>query len=122
MRLKAGLSPKSIEAAQVGLPNTVFGVTLLFKNCAVGMGRVVGDKGCDLSIVDIAIMPEHQGKGWGRRIMTELMMYISKNVPDTAYISLIADGAASKLYESFGFKDVMPKAKGMFYRKSDPNP
>jgi hypothetical protein len=38
-------------------------------------------------------------------------------VPDKAYVSLIADGEASKLYAQYGFESVMPRSQGMFLRR-----
>jgi len=35
------------------------------------MGRVVGDGGCFHQVVDIAVLPRHQGKEVGKRIMVE---------------------------------------------------
>jgi hypothetical protein len=43
LRVSAGLSPKSAEAAAAGLPNTLFGVLVLKEDKVIGMGRVVGD-------------------------------------------------------------------------------
>ncbi len=37
-------------------------------------------------------------------------------VPDKAYVSLIVDGEASKLYAQYGFESVMPRSQGMFLR------
>lgn len=69
LRLASGLSPKTIEAALKGLPNTLFAVQILHDAQPVGMGRVIGDGGCFFQVVDIAVLKEHQGKGLGKRIM-----------------------------------------------------
>lgn len=73
LRDVAGLSPKSAEAAAAGLANTWFGVTVLHEGQAVGMGRIVGDGGCFFQIVDMAVAPEHQGRGLGKMIMQALL-------------------------------------------------
>ncbi|HXW24173.1 MAG TPA: GNAT family N-acetyltransferase, partial [Xanthobacteraceae bacterium] len=65
LRVAAGLSPKTVEAARVGLAATYFGVSVVQRGALVGMGRIVGDGGCFLQLVDIAVLPEHQGKGIG---------------------------------------------------------
>ena len=36
------------------------------------MGRVIGDNGCFFTVVDIAIVPELQGQGLGKRVMAAL--------------------------------------------------
>lgn len=46
LRQVAGLSPFSREAAERGLPNSVFGVCLMRGDAVVGMGRIIGDGGC----------------------------------------------------------------------------
>jgi hypothetical protein len=38
-------------------------------------------------------------------------------VPGNSYVSLIADGEASKLYAQYGFEPVMPRSQGMFLRR-----
>ncbi len=116
LRVVAGLSPKSEESARVGLPNTWHGVTVLHQGRAVGMGRVIGDGGTAFQIVDIAVEPEHQGKGLGKAIMTALMDHLNANAPVGAYVSLIADGDARHLYAKYGFEPVMPESIGMATR------
>jgi ribosomal protein S18 acetylase RimI-like enzyme len=113
LRSGSGLSGKTIEAAARGLPRTLFAVQILDGTTPVGMGRVVGDGGCFYQIVDIAVLREHQGKGIGKLIMTEIMKYIEANVPETGYVSLIADGKAQDLYVQFGFVPTAPISVGM---------
>ncbi|CAI8770261.1 GNAT family N-acetyltransferase [Brevibacillus sp. IT-7CA2] len=114
LRKQAGLSEKAREAAEIGLKNTVFAVTLFHEETAIGMGRIIGDGGCFYQIVDIAVVPEHQKKGLGKVIMQHLMDYLDKNAPKTAYVSLIADVPADKLYEQFGFAYTAPRSVGMY--------
>ncbi|KKB10490.1 hypothetical protein VE25_17255 [Devosia geojensis] len=116
LRVEAGLSPKSEDSARTGLPNTWFGVTVLYEGRAIGMGRVIGDGGTAFQIVDIAVEPAHQGKGLGKRIMGALMDHLHANAPAGAYVSLIADGDARHLYAKYGFEPVMPASIGMATR------
>ena len=57
LRVAAGMTPKSEEAARRGLPNTLHGVSLLRDGEVVGMGRVIGDGGCFFIVADIAVVP-----------------------------------------------------------------
>ncbi len=117
IRLGAGLSRKSVEAATIGLKNSLFGVVVFFGAEPVGIGRVIGDGGCFLEIVDIAVLPEHQDKGVGRRIMTALMDYIHEHAPSSAYVSLMADHGTPAFYERFGFtRAQLPESAGMYLR------
>ena len=113
LRKVAGLSEKTQAAAEAGMPNTWFAVTIRHEHRTIGMGRVVGDGGTAFQIVDIAVEPAQQGKGLGKRIMRALVDHIHAAAPATAYISLIADGDARHLYAQFGFEPVMPASIGM---------
>lgn len=117
LRVAAGLSPKSMEAAARGLPNSLFAVQILQGKDVVGMGRVIGDDGCFYQVVDIAVLPEHQGQGLGKRIMQAIRHYIDTSVPKSAYVSLIADGQAQELYAQFGFTHTAPASVGMALKR-----
>ncbi|SEP97242.1 Acetyltransferase (GNAT) domain-containing protein [Devosia sp. YR412] len=113
LRKVSGLSEKTRQAAERGLPNTWFAVTIRHDGQAVGMGRIIGDGGTAFQITDMAVEPAHQGKGLGKQIMAALVAQIHAEAPATAYISLVADGDAQHLYAKFGFEPVMPRSIGM---------
>ena len=113
LRVAAGMSAKSTEAAARGLPNSLFAVQIVQGDEVVGMGRIIGDGGCFFQVTDIAVLPAHQGKGLGKRIMGEIMRFIETHVPTSAYVSLIADGQAQDLYAQFGFRHTAPASVGM---------
>ena len=111
LRREAGLGRKSKEAAAKGLPNSLFSITVVHRGAVVGMGRVIGDGGCFFEVVDIAVVPEHRGRGLGERIMREVMSFIERNALPGAYVSLISSIPA--FYERFGFKRTSPPDEGM---------
>ena len=119
LRASSGLSPKTLQAATIGLPNTLFAVQIApssSPDTIVGMGRMIGDGGCSFHVVDIAVLPAHQGKGLGKRIMKELKAWMDKNVPESGTVELIADGRANELYKQYGFveaTDLTPPSRGM---------
>lgn len=115
LRRVAGLGPFSREAAERGLPNSVFGVCLMRGEEVVGMGRIIGDGGCFFQVTDIAIEPAHQGRGLAKWIMQALTDFI-KTLPKSAYVSLIADVPANRLYAQFGFDETAPRSVGMARR------
>lgn len=115
LRVSTGLSEKSPEAALRGLTNTTYGVSLLRGDEVVGMGRIVGDGGCFHFVVDIAVVPELQGRGLGKRIMDALDAWLRANALPTAHVSLFADGEAKHLYAKYGFAQ-SDHSVGMFYR------
>lgn len=117
IRVEAGLSRKTEGAAVLGLKNSLFAVTVVCEGEAIGIGRVIGDGGCFFQIVDIAVLPEHQKQGLGRRIMAALMAYLYEHAPGSAYVSLMADHRTPAFYEKFGFtRAEAPQAAGMYLR------
>ncbi|MBM6994559.1 hypothetical protein D3C76_167290 [compost metagenome] len=117
LREQAGMSPRSAEGAATGLANSIFAVSLHDASGLAGMGRIVGDGGCFLQVVDIIVRPDLQGKGLGKRIMGEIMGFLEGHALPLTYVSLIADVPADPLYRSFGFEYTAPGGLGMYWRK-----
>ncbi|WP_134903084.1 GNAT family N-acetyltransferase [Paenibacillus polymyxa] len=117
LRKEAGLTQITEEAAAKGLPNSLFSVTLRLGQELIGMGRVSGDGGVFFLITDIAVKPSYQGKGYGRKLMEEIMDYLSREVPAGSFVTLIADKPADRLYAQFGFQLVSPRSEGMYWRQ-----
>jgi len=116
LRAQAGMAPRTIEAAQRGLPNTLYGVSLLRDGEVVGMGRVIGDGACFFIVVDIAVTPALQGQGLGKRIVGALDDWLRANAPPSAVVSLVADGDAKHLYAKYGFVETTPHSVNMEYQ------
>lgn len=116
LRVAAGLSPKTEEAADRGLAGSLYGVCLRDGGRLVGMGRLVGDGGLNYEVVDVAVHPDYQRQGLGSRIMAALMDYLAREAPSSAYVSLIADHGAPALYRRFGFEFTAPASVGMALR------
>lgn len=112
LRVLAGLSAKTTQAASVGLPNSVHAVSFYAGERLVAMGRIIGDRGCFLQVVDIAVVPDCQGQGLGKAVMGHLDAWLQANAVG-AYVSLIADGQAHRLYAQFGFVETAPRSVGM---------
>ena len=114
MRLRdvSGLTARNRAGAKIGLPRSLFGVHVRVENKVVGMGRIVGDGGLNFEIVDVAVQPEFQGKGFGRMIMEHIMAYLDKHAVEGSYITLMAD--VPELYLKFGFKYSRPECEGMY--------
>ncbi|MFD2830912.1 GNAT family N-acetyltransferase [Corticicoccus populi] len=116
LRRVCGLTVYSQEAAAKGLPNACHNVMLYNKASLIGMGRVVGDGGTVFQIVDIAVHPDYQGLGYGRKIMDEIMVFLDYAAEESTYVNLIADYPADKLYEQYGFKTTEPASTAMARR------
>jgi GNAT superfamily N-acetyltransferase len=116
LRTAAGLSGKSEAAAARGLPNSLHAVVVDHRGEVIGMGRIIGDDGTAYQVTDIAVLPAHQGRGLGKLIVGALVDWLNANAPPSAYVSLIADGEAHRLYSQFGFAPTAPDSIGMYLR------
>ncbi|WP_444997232.1 GNAT family N-acetyltransferase [Aliikangiella sp. IMCC44359] len=117
MRLReaTGLTPRSRAGAEVGLPNSLYGVHIKIDSQTIAMGRVVGDGGLNFEIVDVAVEPKYQGQGIGRIVMEHIMAYLEQTAPKDSYITLMAD--VPELYQKFGFKYTSPECEGMYINR-----
>ncbi|WP_265109488.1 GNAT family N-acetyltransferase [Halosolutus halophilus] len=116
LREAAGMTSRSIEGLERGLPNSLYGVIAVHDPTdeVVGMGRIVGDDGTVYQISDMAVHPKHQRQGLGTRIMEHLAAYVEETAPPGAYVNLMAD--VDGFYEQFGFEETRPASKGMYRR------
>lgn len=111
LRKVAGLSPKTEQSAAIGLPKSLFAVSIRSNGSLIAMGRAIGDLGCFVQITDIAVHPEHQGKGLGRVVMERIMAFVERECPKDSFVNLFAD--VEFLYQKFGFVH-STKSKGMY--------
>ncbi|EGW0546142.1 GNAT family N-acetyltransferase [Listeria monocytogenes] len=117
LRVDAGLSFRSIEVSRQALLKSVYfvGLRSTGNGALIGMGRLVGD-GIMFIVSDIAVLPEFQGNGYGKLIMTHIKKYIDSNLDKTACVTLLADVPADDLYKQFGFRESAPASIGMIYQ------
>lgn len=118
MRVAAGLSPKSLKAATIALPNSLYGISIRDADKLIAMGRVVGDGACNFEVVDVAVDPQYQGLGLGRKVMEYIDGYLASAALEGSYVSMIADEPL--FYEKLGYKLVSPSSQGMT-KKFRPN-
>ena len=116
LRAAAGMSERSREAVERGLPNSLYAVTVVEEEPGetVGMARIVGDGGSVYHICDMVVDPDHQRLGLGSRMMDALMDWIDETAPPKAYVNLMAD--VDGFYEQWGFERTAPASVGMYYR------
>lgn len=124
LRKLAGMTPPPLGAVPKALENSFVSIiayetkhmlddsTPSQDQSPVAMGRLVGDESLFLILCDVAVHPGHQRRGLGKRIMQALIDYVDAHAPQ-AYVSLVAEPAAQKLYPQYGFKDVEPSI-GMY--------
>jgi len=116
LRDAAEMAHRSRAAVQQGLPNSLYSVVIVHDPSAatVGMGRILGDDGAVFHVCDMAVHPDHQGRGLGTASMEALLGYIEATAPPRAYVDLMAD--IDGFYEQFGFEETRPASKGMYLR------
>lgn len=117
LRREAGLGEKSVEAAERGLPNTLFGVHVCHEGKVVAMARLVGDGGTNYACVDAAVHPDHRGQGLGtqalgRLVVGEVAQYFKEHAPGGAYMMAVTK--VPKLGYQTGFKLFDPPEVGMY--------
>jgi ribosomal protein S18 acetylase RimI-like enzyme len=115
LRTESGLTPKTAAQAASALPGSWAACHVRHRdsNETVAMGRIIGDGGWYFHVVDIAVLPDHQRRGLGDRIVTHLLTVIRQATPPGAYISLMADAPGRRLYERHGFRPTAPHSIGM---------
>lgn len=114
LREAAGMSSRTRESVEKGLPNTTYGVHVVHEETGepVGMARIVGDGGSVFHVSDMAVAEPHQGKGIGTAMMDALMNYLREEAPVGGYVNLLAD--VDGFYERWGFERSAPASKGMW--------
>ena len=98
---------------QTALPNSQYGVVVLYEGKAIGMGRIVGDGAIFYYVQDVAVHPDHQRKGVGKTIIGQLVDYVKQNAPEKAFLGVFAAAEAESFYQRYGFEDY-PALTGMF--------
>ena len=101
--------------AETRLRNSLCSICAYHQDKLVGMGRVVGDGAVYFMVVDLAVLPEYQGKGIGKEIMEQLMDSVRKNVGTGSFVSLFSNHGLAKYYEKFGFRVRETSSPGMSF-------
>ena len=110
---RAPLGSKSAETLQIAFSNSRFTLFLFDGTQLVGAGRALSD-GIDCSyLCDIALLPEYQGSGLGREIVSRLVALSAGH----RKIILYAVPGKEAFYRRFGFRR-MKTAMAIF---DDPN-
>jgi GNAT superfamily N-acetyltransferase len=111
LRTRAGLTRRDADAAVVGLRNSLFSVVVRHDGRLIGMGRVVGDGGCHVQVVDIAVDPDYQRNGIAKAVMDEVMAFICGSIPRSCFVNLFSN--VEFLYGKYGFVE-SKRSRGMY--------
>jgi len=99
-----GTREKSI--IEEALKNTLYSLCVYDEDKLIGYGRLLGDKTIFLYIHSVMVLPEYQGKGVGRGIVTNLLKQVDeyKRVNPDIRTYLGASKGKEGFYEKFGFE------------------
>lgn len=72
----------------------------------IGMARYVTDGGYAGLIMDVIVLPEYQGNGYGSQMIQTLIDYIKSNIEENEeiMIQLLSAPGKQAFYSKFGFK------------------
>ena len=102
-----GWEPPCREQVERALQNTVASFVAYEKEKAIGMVRLIGDDGMSFYIKDFAVLPQYQGMGVGKKLLTQLQQYISEQIEKEWAVSLelISTKEAVDFYKAHGFEE-----------------
>jgi GNAT superfamily N-acetyltransferase len=91
-------------AAEKSLPQSLFCIVAEHGGKLAGMARVMGDGATYYYIMDMAVMPELQGRGIGTALMNAAVDFIRTQGNEKALTCLFTHGPRSGFYARFGFE------------------
>ncbi len=118
LRESVGWKNFSEEQTRKAIDKSYYNLVAFVEGKPVGMARVVGD-GMYLTIVDVIVIPENQGRGYGKAMMEMILKYIEEKTPIGSRVSiqLIAEKGKESFYEKMGFKCIPHEHCGSGMRK-----
>lgn len=118
LRESVGWHNFSEEQVRKALSSSLYSVVIFDEGLPIGMARVVGD-GLYVTIVDVVVSPDYQGKGFGKYLINKVLEYIEKETPVGGRVSiqLIAEKGKETFYEKLGFKRIPHDYCGCGMRK-----
>ncbi|MDD6646196.1 MAG: GNAT family N-acetyltransferase [Firmicutes bacterium] len=114
MRQAVGWKVLDRAQAQTGLDNSAYLTAAWDGDKPVGMARVVSDGGYMTLVADVMVLPEYQGKGIGRQLMTNISEYFDSLGSDgrCIMVNLMATTGNEGFYRKFGFTERPNDAMG----------
>jgi len=94
------------EQAEKSFSHHICSISAFENDELVGIGRLIGDASIYWCLVDIWVLPEHQGKGVGFGIVSKLLQYVKNNGIKGTSVSVFLMCAHGKegFYEKLGFR------------------
>lgn len=105
LRTSVGWRALSERQTENVFKNSAYLVALRQNGQIIGMTRVLTDFANIYFLADVIVLPEYQGAGLGRRLLTKAMDYILSCAAkgETFQVNLMAENGKEAFYEKFGF-------------------
>ncbi len=96
------------EQIEEALAHSVLTVCAFDEGKAVGMARLCGDGCLSYFLEDVAILPEYQGKGIGKRLVGDIIAFIKEREHSgwKVRLELISACGKEQFYKQFGFEQL----------------
>lgn len=114
LRRAVGWEPLPEEMARQGLAGSLWCVVAELAGTIVGIARIVGDGAVYFYLQDVIVLPEHQGRGIGGRLMEAALTWLKEHCSAGALVGLMAAQGAAPFYARYGFRPRPPEAPGMY--------
>ena len=103
----AGWNPPLKEQTAKALANTLCAFSIYDDGKLIGMGRLMGDCAMSYYLKDVAVLPEYQNKGIGKKLMQYIISYVKKQLPPgwKVSIELISTKGNEGFYRKLGFEE-----------------
>ena len=103
LRRSVGWGTYDQELITRALPQSLYSVCADVNGRFVGMARIVGDGGLVFYIQDVAVHPDFQRQGIGKRMMDKIMEYIRAHASHNTIVALMSAYGKERFYEQYGF-------------------
>ena len=106
LRSTVSWQPIIEEQAQSGLNGSDFIIACRDDDNIVGCARIFWDKGYIEYLADVMVKSEYQKQGIGKKLVSECITYIDKQLKDGWRIKIVIVSAKGKeeFYRKFGFE------------------
>ena len=114
LRASAGWRALSPAQAQKALAGSAFQIAARDGGRTVGMTRLMTDNGYFAVVLDVVVLPEYQGQGIGREMLTRAVRHIQAGLQPGEHSYTILTSAPGKegFYEKVGFHCVPNEEEG----------